>query len=182
MQRSPSLSTLLPAAALWIAAAACATGGERPEPGALDLPGFRILAPSVAGGGQPALEELAELAELGYGLVINLRRPSEPLAAEEGDLVRAAGLDYVAIPLGSADLTADHARHLAELLRERATGHVLLHCASGNRVGALWGLHIGLRDGLGIAETLEVARASGMQSPALAGCVREALMSAGGRP
>ncbi|MDP6538924.1 MAG: sulfur transferase domain-containing protein [Planctomycetota bacterium] len=160
--------------------AACASAGERAGPTPLDLPGFCVLGPRVAGGGQPPVEVLETLSEASYGLVINLRRPTEPLAAEEGDLVRAAGVAYAAMPLGGDDLTADHARRLTALLEAHPDGHVLLHCASGNRVGALWGLLVGLRDGLDVAGTLEVARASGMRSPTLAKCVRLAVGGAAG--
>ncbi|MDP6408039.1 MAG: sulfur transferase domain-containing protein [Planctomycetota bacterium] len=179
------LASLLCAVLALLAAACVGVGvgvGEGAEPAALDLPGFRLLGPGVAGGGQPTAEVLADLAGAGYGLVINLRRPSEPLASEEGELVRAAGLTYAAMPLGGDDLTAIHARELGELLAGETGAHVLLHCASGNRVGALWGLHVGLRDGLDVAGTLALARASGMRSPSLAKCVRRAVEDAAAAP
>uniref|UniRef100_UPI00190FA714 beta-lactamase hydrolase domain-containing protein n=2 Tax=Gammaproteobacteria TaxID=1236 RepID=UPI00190FA714 len=54
--------------------------------------------------------------------------------------VRRLGMDYIALPIaGKDDITPANAAALHALLKER-DGEVLLHCASGNRVGALLAL------------------------------------------
>lgn len=111
----------------------------------------------------------------GYSLVVNLRREGEAFPENEGELARAVGMAYLHIPLGGEDLVEAHAAQLAAALDAHGDVPVLIHCGSGNRVGALWGLHVALRDGLSADEGVQIARDSGMQSKDLADCVRAAL-------
>ena len=56
---------------------------------------------------------------------------------DEVALTRSLGMDYVSLPIaGSMGLTRENAERLAAIL-DQADGPVLLHCASGNRVGGL---------------------------------------------
>ena len=56
----------------------------------------------------------------------------------EQDFVAQLGLRYFNIPVsGAIDLTEDKARALGEVINNRDNHPVLMHCMSGNRVGAL---------------------------------------------
>lgn len=145
------------------------------QPPTLELLNFRVLEGRVVGGGQVDVQQFQAMARDGYTLVVNLRRAGEPFPKNEAELARQAGLDYRHIPVGGDDLVVDHAYQLADALASNAKGHVLVHCKSGNRVGALWGLHVALRDGLSAEEGLQAARAAGMRSDGLGDCVRAAL-------
>ena len=122
-------------------------------------------------GGQPSLEQLAAARDLGFRTVVNLRTEKEPGARREE--VEALGLAYVELPIaGAADLDAESARAFAALL-ERAERPAIVHCGSGNRVGALFALKAYHVDGLEPDEAFAVGRDSGLTR--LAGAVREHL-------
>ncbi|MCF3971901.1 fused DSP-PTPase phosphatase/NAD kinase-like protein, partial [Pseudomonas aeruginosa] len=88
-------------------------------------------------GGQPTLEELKRLKDDGVRTVIDLRGPQEDRGYDEAREVEALGMSYIALPIsGKEDISAEKAQALHALLQGRE-GEVLLHCASGNRVGAL---------------------------------------------
>jgi len=112
-------------------------------------------------GGQPTPDQLERASELGYKTVINLRR-----ADEEGNTdpaqVESLGMSYIAIPInGAGDMTEEKARALAEAL-ETAESPVIVHCASGNRVGGLFAMKAYYVDGASPAEALRVGKAAGM--------------------
>ncbi|RMA78835.1 fused DSP-PTPase phosphatase/NAD kinase-like protein [Umboniibacter marinipuniceus] len=91
----------------------------------------------VFAGGQPTVSEIEYLAQQGVLHVINLRPIEEQPFAEQA-VVEGAGMRYYSIPVASAaDLTVDNALQLAALLDEFGHEGVAVHCASGNRVGAL---------------------------------------------
>ncbi len=166
---------------LFAIALACCAGPTRvthvqnTPPATLNLLNFCTLGPGVVGGGQVHVADFPEMAASGYTLVVNLRLTGEDFPINEQALAEDAGLAYLHIPMGGDDLVAAHAHQLADALAAHGSGHVLVHCASGNRVGALWGLHVGLRDGLNADQANEIARKSGMRSESLAACVRAAL-------
>ena len=69
----------------------------------------------------------------------------------------------MALPIaGKGDITAANADALGALLEQHGDG-VLLHCASGNRVGALLSLGAA-RAGTPAAEALEFGRKAGLTS------------------
>ena len=168
-----SLKAVRRGALVLLVACACSDPGS--EPPALELANFRILEGRVVGGGQVDVEHFPGMAADGYSLVVNLRSEGEPFPENEGELAQAAGMFYLHMPLGGDDLVADHATQLAAALDAHGDGSVLIHCASGNRVGALWGLHVAMRDGLSSDEGVQAARSAGMRSDSLADCVRAAL-------
>lgn len=133
---------------------------ERPEPAELLRNGRRPFA-GVLTGGQPTPEQLAELGALGYTTVVNLRQPDEPDSTDP-ELVASLGMRFVALPVaGAEDVNEDNARRLAELL-EATAPPVVVHCASGNRVGALFALKAYYVDGKSPEEALAIGRAAGV--------------------
>lgn len=91
-------------------------------------------------GAQPGAGEWNVLAAGGVTTVINLRPDAEMAGRDEAGEVRAAGLRYASLPVaGPADITVENARELKRLI-DAADGTVIVHCASGNRVGALLAL------------------------------------------
>lgn len=88
-------------------------------------------------GGQPTPAQLNALRLAGVNHVINLRSDEE-MDWDEASLVRSLGMRYYSIPIaGASGLTQDNAQALDTLLQTLEQDSVLLHCASGNRVGAL---------------------------------------------
>lgn len=148
-------------------------GAELPR--FVDLMNFRILGPGVAGSGQPSVAAFPELAARGYSAVINLRQPGEPMPPDERERAEAAGLRYFSIPMRILDFGIEEAGALEQALAEAPPGSVLIHCASGQRVAALWGMYRGLREGLEPEEAVAAARAAGLHKEALAERIRISL-------
>ncbi len=122
----------------------------------------RMPVEGLLTGGQPTDEQLAALRDAGFATVINLRMPDERGVAGEAEKVAELGMAYVSIPVdGRAGLTEDNARALAQAL-EDAERPALLHCASGNRVGALLALKAFWLEGAGPEEALDAGLAGGV--------------------
>ncbi|MGH8539682.1 MAG: beta-lactamase hydrolase domain-containing protein [Stenotrophobium sp.] len=130
----------------------------------LDIPNAQSPAPGLITGGRPAPAHFSEAKRQGVTTVVNLCPPTEACAYDEAPLVTGLGLRYVNIPVaGADDLTPDNARRLADALAA-AQGGVLVHCASGNRVGALFALKARHVDGKTAEESLEIGRAAGLKA------------------
>ncbi|NIW23901.1 MAG: hypothetical protein GWN29_04680 [Gammaproteobacteria bacterium] len=95
----------------------------------------------VTGAGQPDEAELDRLSAAGYKYVIDMRLPHEDRGlADERASVEAAGMSYIPLPIDSStDITFEKANELDRILAE-IDGPVMIHCGSGNRVGALMSL------------------------------------------
>lgn len=129
-----------------------------------ELPQAGTPFPDVATSGRPAPEHFALAKARGVRRVINLCPHSEPCAYDEPALVAELGLDYLNIPVaGPADLSADNARALDAALSD-GTGAVLVHCASSNRVGALFALRAFHLQGKSAEEALAIGRAAGLKA------------------
>lgn len=102
----------------------------------------RMPREGVLTGGQPTEEQLAELADAGYRTLVNLRTPGEnEISDREAELAEELGMSYVQLPVAGAEgLTEDNARELSKLLGDESAYPMVVHCGSGNRVGALFAL------------------------------------------
>ena len=172
---APIVMSGLLAAAL---CAACASAPEAvssaaPEPASVverqavagpELPGLRQPRPGLYTGGQPAADAWAALSAAGVGTVINLRPEAELAGRDEAAEVRAAGMAYHQIPVAGAEgITAENADRLWSLL-QAAKGPVVVHCASGNRVGGLLSVALVRHGGLEPEAALALGREAGMAS------------------
>lgn len=104
---------------------------------------FRKLNDGVLASPQIDLGDLAEAGALGVTLVINNRPESESDDQTPGEAIeaaaRAAGMDYVAIPVTHAGFSEWQVKAMAEALAG-AKGPVLAYCRSGTRSTLLWAL------------------------------------------
>ncbi len=98
----------------------------------------------ISTAGQPDEKALKVFADNGYAAVIDLRTPGESRGIDEARLVEEMGMDYVSLPVGRDGISFENARSLDELI-SRYDGPVLVHCGSGNRVGALLALRASLK-------------------------------------
>jgi len=121
-----------------VAALGWASGPRIPETVApTDIPNYWLLRADVASGGRPTDEGLARLRDLGFRVVVDLRAESEGTEAER-QAVTTAGLRYVAVPITPRTFSRADARTVGAILDEEERGPVLIHCATGNRVAAVW--------------------------------------------
>ncbi len=158
---------------------ACATAnngnGKETEDTPL-LPHARRVSDDLVTGGQPSAAQLDRLRKEGFQTIVNLRTEGEPGAKEGLEAEKAHGFQVVHIPVaGKAGITEENARRVAEALAS-AKGKVVIHCASGNRVGAMIALKAYYVDGKSVDEALELGRAAGLTH--LEEAVRAHLMEA----
>lgn len=98
---------------------------------------LQMSAEGVFTSGQPTAQQLKAVADAGVKHVVNLRLASEQDFDEQA-MVSSLGMQYYTIPVsGVAGITFDNAGEFNRLLDTLAGEPILLHCASGNRVGAL---------------------------------------------
>ena len=111
--------------------------------------------------GQPDAAAWVDYAKAGYRTVISLRSASELVGRDEASEVRAAGMEFKQLPVdGLADMDFGHADALGEML-STLESPVLVHCGSGNRVGALLAL-LEFRRGADSEAALSFGRRAGL--------------------
>ena len=125
-------------------------------------------------GGQPTADAFHTAQKRGIKVIINLRSHSEMKALDfdEPALVQALGMDYVAIPITPDTFSTEDADRLKDELLE-TTGPVLIHCASSNRVGALWAMYLRRHRGVPVDDAIELGRRAGLRSEALIKTIRQ---------
>jgi uncharacterized protein (TIGR01244 family) len=117
--------------------------------------------------GQPQVEDLQVAKEQGIKTVLNLRKKEE-LTWDEEAAVKKLGLNYINLPIGGpADLKDEVFEQARKILGDKERQPVLLHCASANRVGAIWLAHRVLDDKVPYDQALEEARKVGLKAPPL---------------
>jgi uncharacterized protein (TIGR01244 family) len=117
--------------------------------------------------GQPAPADLDALRAAGVHTVINLRGPGE-IDWDEGAVVRSLGMQYLNPGFSATEQLTDTVfESVRSALRASKGKPVLMHCASANRVGAVWLAHRVLDGGLDLQSALQEARTAGLRSPEL---------------
>lgn len=157
--------------------------GPTADAAVIDIRNSKMPVAGVLTGGQPTEAALAAAAAAGYRTVVNLRSEAEMAELEETEgwdesaAVAALGMDYVFIPMaGAAGLTVDNARGLADVLARPEGYPMMIHCASGNRAGALLALKAFHVDGRNADAALDLGLAAGLTK--LEEAVRDHLASA----
>lgn len=104
---------------------------------------FRKLSDTFYASPQITPQEISEAAAMGVALVVNNRpdgeAPDEPQGAAIEAAARAAGMDYLAIPITPGGFSESQVDQLQQALA-RASGPVLGYCRSGTRSTLLWSL------------------------------------------
>lgn len=104
---------------------------------------FRKLTDTVYASPQIGLGEIEEARALGVTLIVNNRPEGESDDQVPGEEIaaaaRAAGIDYLAIPVTHAGFAQNQVDAMAQALA-RADGPVLAYCRSGTRSTLLWAL------------------------------------------
>lgn len=115
-------------------------------------------------GAQPSEADLAELKRQGVATIVNLRRAGEnnqPLSPDaQGEKVRALGMNYVHIPVSTADMRPEQIEDYGKAV-EASPGEVHVHCGVGARAGILALIHSGARRGLNAEQIITEARTKG---------------------
>ena len=129
----------------------------------VDIRNARRVFPGILSGGQPTDGQLVEAQQKGFKTIINLRSAAEMQDSDEPERVRALGMTYISIPVaGPGDVNHLNSQRLVEALRDQKQYPVLVHCASGNRVGALFALDAAVSAALPVDQAIAVGKQAGM--------------------
>lgn len=104
---------------------------------------FRMLSDRVLASPQLTLADVASAGSKGVTLIVNNRPECEAEDQTPGPAIeaaaRAAGMDYLAIPIAPGNFDEAQVSAMAEALGE-AQGKVLAYCRTGTRSTLLWAL------------------------------------------
>jgi uncharacterized protein (TIGR01244 family) len=130
---------------------------------------YTRVSTTVACGGATTPAAYPALKSEGFAAVINLRLPTEPGADIEGarTAAEAAGLKYIHIPMDGRNLQPQVLDTFLAAVKDPANSPVYIHCATANRVGAVWLVKRVLVDGWDIEKATAEAEKIGLKSPQL---------------
>ncbi|MGD9904592.1 MAG: sulfur transferase domain-containing protein [Vicinamibacterales bacterium] len=130
---------------------------------------FSRVDATVACGGAADLSTLDALKKDGFKAVINLRLASEAGANIEQNQARARdlGLTYIHIPFSGGNPDPKVIDQFLAAIADKANQPVFVHCASAQRVGAVWLAKRVLQDNYSIEKATDEAHAIGLSNPGL---------------
>ncbi len=117
-------------------------------------------------GAQPTEEQLKQLADDGFQVVVNLRTEGEneqPLSPQaEGEKVMELGMQYLNIPVSMQNMRPELVSQFREQIAKLA-GPVYVHCHKGKRAGAFAMMHTSIEAGHTGEQTLQMAEQMGFE-------------------
>jgi uncharacterized protein (TIGR01244 family) len=151
-------------AAVSLLAPALQAQRETPPQGVVN---YTRVDATVACAGATPVQALPELKKNGFVSVINFRMPQEQGANIEEAKATAAsvGLKYIHLPHQTP--TPDIAEAFLKAVGDPANQPVYIHCASANRVGAMWFIKRVRLDGWDTDRAMKEAEAIGLRAPNL---------------
>ena len=130
---------------------------------------FAKLETTVACGGATTPEAVPELKKLGFASIINLRLPSEAGANvdQEAAAAKTAGINFYNIPFSGQSPDPAVADKFLATITAKGNEPAYIHCAAGNRAGAMWMIKRLVVDHWDTDKAFTEATALGLTSPAL---------------
>jgi protein tyrosine phosphatase (PTP) superfamily phosphohydrolase (DUF442 family) len=121
-----------------------------------DIYNFLALSENLFTGGMPKKEQLADAAQRGVDLVINLA-PHTVLDAlsNEAELVTSLGMQYINIPVIWTTPTRDGLERFMDIMDENKDKKILVHCQANFRATAFMTLYRILRQGWNADDAME---------------------------
>ena len=166
MHVSPLVALLVLATAFSSRQAAAQQVTKPTVPGALN---FAKLETTVACGGATTPDAVPELKKMGYASIVNMRLANEAGAnvEGEGEAAKSAGIRYYHIPFSGAAPDPAVADQFLTTITAPENNPAYIHCASGNRVSAMWMIKRMVVDHWDTDKAFTEATALGLTSPAL---------------
>jgi uncharacterized protein (TIGR01244 family) len=139
--------------------------GSTPPPAELAIGGVphRILLT------QPTAQQLVSLQAMGAKGVLNFRHAAEHPDYNEQAAATSTGLSYCNLPYKQAEELTDELLSTARTTLRESTAKnepLVLHCRTGNRVGAAWACWRALDCSIPVEQAISEAKAMGMNNPA----------------
>jgi len=104
---------------------------------------FRELTDDFFASPQIEAADVSDAKQIGITLIVNNRPDGEEPTAPQGDEIasaaEAAGIDYLAIPVGHSGFSLPQVEAMADALKANS-GKVLGYCRSGTRSTLLWAM------------------------------------------
>jgi uncharacterized protein (TIGR01244 family) len=153
--------------AVVVAATTWAVGQEKQT--RAGITNFTKVDAVVACGGATETSALEGLKADGFRSVVNLRLATEQGANVEENQAKAKalGLNYFHLPLSGASPDPKIVSQFLDVVANTANQPVFVHCASANRVGAVWLVKRVLQDGWPVDKATAEAKAIGLTAPPL---------------
>lgn len=147
---------------LFVGQCLCLQAGENIDEQSLSLKNLKVVDDKILSGGQPSLQDLKVLKTMGVTRIVNLRTTGEFDEFDEAAEVKKLGLEYHTIEVNGGDgVNLENASELDRLLAS-TQGRVLVHCGSGNRVGALFAVRAGAIQGKDVEQAIQLGKAAGL--------------------
>ena len=122
--------------------AAQAVAGEAPfgDKVSAAIYNYTRASPFIASAGTLGEGGVAEAKALGFKTIVDLRTAEEGTVVEKVEAT-GLGLRYVNLPVAGGAPSDEQVARFAAIAEDPSNYPVLLHCAAGNRTGALWALY-----------------------------------------
>ena len=134
------------------------------------VPGLPNAAEPVSGwitGGQPTEPHIKAFKAAGGQVVLDNRDPMEPRPFDEPGTVRAAGLEYISLPIVHGAVTVQTMKRMHEAVKKLTGKKALLHCSSGNRTSATLIPYLMIDEKMDEESAVETAMKGGLRSAEL---------------
>ena len=116
--------------------------------------------------GQPTAEEFAEAKRRGVQVVVTLR-PQGESGWDESATIKKLGMQFHRFGFRAPETLTDPIFDgCLRVLAKADQAPVMLHCASANRVGAIWLAHRVLHDGVSVEAAKKEAKTVGLRTAA----------------
>ena len=113
-----------------------------------DILNFHQMTDDIAIAGQPTVDQLAQIADAGYSVVVNLAmHDSDNAIPEEGSVIASLGMSYVHIPVPSDAPTSRHVKAFFKVMDSFDDEKVFVHCTVSGRVSAFMHRYMMLKRG-----------------------------------
>ncbi len=123
---------------------------------------------------QPAEEDFRHAKEAGIKTIVNLRKAGELKEFDQDALMAELGFEYHHHGYRAPDeLTDELFDTVRGYLNDQSKIPMLIHCSSGNRVGALWAAHRVLDHKIDLEDAVKEAKTIGMKLPGYETRLRE---------
>jgi uncharacterized protein (TIGR01244 family) len=163
----PGITSAATFAAILLSAAACApdapesqdeepvTAEEQRAPAPLEsVRNFQVVDDRLASAGQIAYDQIPEIRDRGYEVVVNLAIADEERNGWEGFRVAEAGLSYVHIPVDWQEPKVSDVRMFFDVMEANRDRKVFVHCFANMRASAFVYLYRSLVEGVPDDEAL----------------------------
>jgi uncharacterized protein (TIGR01244 family) len=118
-----------------------------PTPSLDSIHNYRRISDRLATSGQMTYEQIADIADAGFEVVVNLAPAREERNGQEGFLVAERGMTYINIPVDWQEPAFRDLEMFFAVMEANKDRRVLVHCFANMRASAFTYLYRTLRNG-----------------------------------